>query len=220
MLADPIWRPAIRPVRILAILALIALLLTAAMPPLLTAYARWLMAADPPRSADVAVVLAGGEGERLLAAMRIYREGRAGAILIVGPDVPLLPVYTGEDSLTQGEVKRRIAIRRGIPDEDVWLALGATSTYEEARHARAELERRGAKSAIVVTSPMHLRRSRATFRKIFEGSGIEVGVESLPADIATERADRWWTRERELVAVFTETVKGALYWRKYGADPF
>lgn len=219
MIPDPIWRPSIRPVRVLAALAVLAVLLAVLAPSLLTAYARWLMVSDPPRKADVAIVLAGGEGERLLAAMRIYREGRAGALLIVGPDTPLLPVYTGEDSLTQGEVKRRIAIRKGIPAENVWLSLGATSTYEEALDARAELGRRGARSAIVVTSPIHSRRSRTTFRKVFEGSEITISLETLPRDISTEKPERWWTRERELMAVFTETVKGVFYWRKYGVPP-
>lgn len=219
MIPDPIWRPSIRPVRIVAVIGLLVVLLALLMPSLLTAYARWLMVSDPPRKADVAVVLAGGEGERLLAAMRIYREGRAGSLLIVGPDAPLLPVYTGEDSLTQGEVKRRIAIRKGVPAENVWVALGATSTYEEARRARAELERRGVRRAIVVTSPIHSRRSRATFKKIFEGSPIEITLETLPKDITTERPERWWTRERELMSVFTETVKGVFYWRKYGIPP-
>ncbi|MDM7915592.1 MAG: hypothetical protein QUU85_10065, partial [Candidatus Eisenbacteria bacterium] len=127
---DPVWNVRIRPARILLVLVLLAAAVVLSLPGLLTSYARWLMVSDPHRNAEVAIVLGGGEGERLGAALRIWREGRVPALLITGPDKALLPVYTGgQDSLSQGEVKRRIAIRRGMQPENVWLLLGPTSTY-------------------------------------------------------------------------------------------
>jgi uncharacterized SAM-binding protein YcdF (DUF218 family) len=175
---------------------------------------------DPPRRADVAVVLAGGEGERLGAALRIWRQGRVRALLITGPDVPLLPVYTGEDSLTMAEVKRRIAVKKGVPPGDVWVALGATSTYDEAHDALRALRDHKVRTAIVVTSPFHSRRARATFRRVFRGSGIDISLETLPADLSAEQPNRWWTREREMMAVFTESAKTVFYWNRYGISPF
>jgi uncharacterized SAM-binding protein YcdF (DUF218 family) len=217
---DPIWRIDVRPVRVLIVLAALLVLCAALAPVWMTGYARWLIRTDPPGQADVAIVLAGGEGERLGAALRIWRQGRVGALMITGPNVPLLPVYTGGDSLTMADVKRRIAVRKGVPPEDVWMALGASSTYDEAEDALRALRERNVKKAIVVTSPLHSRRARATFRHVFRGSGVEVTLETLPVDLSAEKPERWWTREREMMAVFTETAKTVFYWNRYGISPF
>jgi uncharacterized SAM-binding protein YcdF (DUF218 family) len=217
---DPVWRVQIRPIRILCVLVGVVIFAWILGPRLMTGYARWLIRTDPPRQGDVAIVLAGGEGERLGAALRIWRQGRVGALMITGPDVALLPVYTGGDSLTMAEVKRRIAIKKGVPADDVWMALGARSTYDEAQDALRALKERGVHNAIVVTSPFHSRRARATFRQIFRGSGIDVTLETLPVDLSAEKPDRWWTREREMMAVFTETAKTVFYWNRYGISPF
>jgi len=216
---DPIWHMRVRPVRVLAVLLLIVLIVILAMSPLLTAYGRWFIRTDPPTQADVAVVLGGGEGERLGAALQIWREGRVTALLITGPATPLLKVYTGTDSLTLGEVKRRIAVRKGVPESKAWLLPGPTSTYEEAVAVRAELERRGAERAIIVTSPLHSRRAGKTFRHVFRGCPIQLSVETLPLEMSQDQPQRWWTREQETTAIFTETVKILYYWNRYRISP-
>jgi uncharacterized SAM-binding protein YcdF (DUF218 family) len=216
---DPVWRCTIRPVRVLIVAAAVIIATVLALPVLLNAYGRWLIRVDPPGRADVAVVLGGGEGERLGAALRIWREGRVPALLVIDPGIPLLPVYTGEDSLTMGEVKRRIAIRRGVPEDRVWILKGATSTYEEATSVRPFLEARGITSAIIVTSPFHSRRARATFERLFRGSPVRIRLETLPLPMSQDRPAGWWTREHDQMAVFTETVKILYYWNRYGVRP-
>jgi uncharacterized SAM-binding protein YcdF (DUF218 family) len=216
---DPVWRLKIRPVRVFAALAVIALALVLATPSIMTAYARWLICVDPPTHADVAVVLGGGEGERLRAALQIWREGRVPAILITGPAVPLLEIYTGEESLTQGEVRRRIAVHKGVPESKVWLLTGPTSTYEEAVAVRAELERRGLNRAIIVTSPLHSRRAGRTFRHVLKGSPIVVTLETLSPERSEDRPREWWTREHDTLSVFSETLKLLYYWNRYGIAP-
>jgi len=217
---DPTWRWNVRPVRVLGLLAALAIILVLATPAALTQYARWLISTDRPQKADVAIVLGGGEGERLGLALRIWREGRVPAILILDSGKPLLPVYTGEDSITQGGVKRRIAVRRGVPDDRVWLLEGVWSTHDEAVRSRRFLEERGAGSAIVVTSPFHSRRARSTFRKIYRDSPIRIAVETLPIGESQDDPVRWWTRERDQISVFTETAKILFYWNRFGVPPF
>jgi uncharacterized SAM-binding protein YcdF (DUF218 family) len=216
---DPIWHWRIRPVRVLFILLVLGSVAYFLMPVLLDAYARWLIRTDSPVHADIAIVLGGGEGERLGAAVRVWREGRVPALLIIDPGIPLLPVYAGEDSLTMGEVKRRIAVRRGMPEETVMVLKGPTSTYEEAVASRPYLEARQIKSAIVVTSPFHSRRARATFRHLFRGSPVRITLETLPLSVSQDRPSRWWVREHDQMAVFTETVKILFYWNRYGISP-
>jgi uncharacterized SAM-binding protein YcdF (DUF218 family) len=117
-------------------------------------------------------------------------------------------------------VKRRIAVRRGVPDASAWLALGPTSTIEEAARVREVLAERGVRRAIIVTSPFHSRRARRTFLMAFQGSGIALSTETLPIGKSQDDPRRWWTREHDLMAVFSETVKLLHYWRQYGIRPF
>ena len=186
----------------------------------LNAYAEWLIVADPLERADVAVTLSGGEGERLVAAIQLFRSEKAGGVVIVGPEVPFLKIYSGEDSLSQGEAKRRIAIKKGVPDSLVSLVLGAQSTYDEATTSLAAAEAQGWSSLAVVTSPLHTRRARATFRKVFRDSGIEVSVYHLPIERSSQNPDHWWRRESDTMAVMTESIKIAFYAYRYRIWPW
>jgi uncharacterized SAM-binding protein YcdF (DUF218 family) len=202
-----------------AILVVAGLAARWATPRLLEAYARWLIVDDPPVRTDAAVVLGGGEGERLFAAIQLYKTGKTGCLLITGSAVPLLKVYSLEDSLTQGEAKRRIAVRKGIPTDSALVALGPTSTWQEAVRARKEAEERHWGSITVVTDPFHTRRARATFRQVFKGSPIKVRIYHLPEGRSGQLVTRWWSRESDYMAVLTETMKLAFYVFNYHVRP-
>lgn len=189
-------------------------------PSILTSYARWLIVQDPVTRADALVALSGGEGERLHASISLYRQGKAGCLLLVGPDAPLLKVYTGEDSLTQGEAKRRIAVRKGVPSDSAIVAVGANSTWDEAQITLGEARARGWRSITIVTDPFHTRRARATFRKVLRGQPVAVCTYHLPADRSTYKPERWWTRERDLMSVLTETIKLVYYAYHYRVWPW
>lgn len=202
------------------VLIVAALVLRWAGPRILEAYGRWLVVEDPFEHADAAVALGGGDGERLVAAIQLYKSSRAASVLITGPNIPLLKVYTGEDSLTQGEAKRRIAIKRGVPADRVLLALGPTSTWQEAQRTRREAEANGWKSIVVVTDPFHTRRARATFHKVFGGSPIQVAVYHLPEGRSSQTTARWWRREGDFMAVINETLKLFFYAYEYRIRPW
>jgi len=201
-------------------LILLVLLLRLAGPRLLEGYARWLMVEDPLRRADAVVALSGGDGERLIASIQLYKRGLAGCLLIVGPNVPLLKVYTGEDSLSQGEAKRRIAVHKGIPPDSALVSLGATSTWEEAKLTLEQARRRGWRSILVVTDPFHTRRARATFRTVFHKSGISVEIYHLPIGRSEQRVERWWRRELDALAVTNETIKLVFYLFNHHVSPW
>ncbi len=192
----------------LVVLALLAWFLG---PPVLTTYARWLVVQDPVERADAVVALSGGDGERLYASINLYKQGKAGCLLLVGPAIPLLKVYTGEDSLTQGEAKRRIAVRKGVPSDSAIVSLGATSTWEEAQTTLMEARARGWRSITIVTDPFHTRRARSTFHKAFHGQPVRIAVYHLPLEHSSYNPQKWWTREHDLIAVMTETVKMVFY---------
>lgn len=183
-------------------------------------FAAWLVVADPIEHADAAVALSGADGERLLACIELYKQGIAKKVLIVGPDVPLLKVYTEEDGLTQGEAKRRIALRRGVAEEDILVELRASSTYDEAITVREVATRESWDEVCIVTSPLHTRRARATFRKVLAGSGVAVEMHHLPIGRSSQNPRDWWRREGDMVAVATETFKMAFYAYRYRIYPW
>ena len=201
----------------LGTLAAIGLALLAAwlvMPPLLTSYAQWLTVEDRWETADAAVALSGGDGERLHASIGLYKQHQARAILLVGPDQPLLKVYTGGDSLTQAEAKRRIILSKKIPSDSVIVATGAYSTWDEAHLTLRAARARGWSSIVIVTDPFHTRRARATFRHVFRNEPVEILAYHLPPGRTTYSPVKWWARERDFMAVVTESIKLPYYaWR-------
>lgn len=199
----------------------LVLLAVIAARPALEGVARFLIVEDPIAGpVDVVAVLSGGEGERLRAAIDLWRAGTARAILLVGPDDPVLKVYSGEDSLTMGEAKRRIAVRKGVPEEAVFVSLGANSTFEEAETVRDACRARGWTRVAVATSPFHTRRARATFRWAFRGSGVDVFVVHRPLGDSVNDPHRWWRREDDTMAVLGEIGRLAYYAYRHRIGPW
>jgi uncharacterized SAM-binding protein YcdF (DUF218 family) len=184
--------------KVVAVLLIIAAVLVALHRPLLTAAAGWLIVDDPLERADVIVVLAGGAGaERVRQAADLYHQGYAPRVLLSGGETTL--------GIPETEILRRQALAHSIPDSALLFEPASTSTYEQARDLRPQLERLGARRAIVVTSSYHTRRTRYLFRKVFSGSPVEIRVFPVQRDIFNP--DQWWTREWDTERVALEYIK-------------
>lgn len=203
---------------IAAILALGAAALMAR--PLMESYAAWLEVEDPEARSDLAVVLDGGEGERLWKGIDLWERRLCQRLLITGDEAPILPVYAGGPGITQAQAKREIAVRRGVPADSIEVLLGPTSTYEEAQAVREWCVRRAIGSVTVVTSPYHTRRARAVFRHAFRDTDIRIAIAHASWELAGCSPRRWWTREKDLIAVFDETVKSFYYAVHFKIFPF
>ena len=152
---------------------------------------------------DAIVLLGGGRGHRCEYASNLHQEGYAPTIVVMGDSV-------GEGRCcSQREYMAEKLYQLGVSPAAVVLAAPSTSTYEEALNARVTLDQLGARSAIVVTDLFHTRRAQATFRKVWRGSGIAVRFSA--ADPSWFEVEGWWTRERELLAVFEEYLKLTYY---------
>jgi uncharacterized SAM-binding protein YcdF (DUF218 family) len=159
------------------------------------AAAGWLVVREDLPRADALAVLAGSATyvERARRAAELYREGRAPRVLLT--DDGQSGGYSAADDRNPLFVERAARELRaaGVPDEAVEVVpQTVTSTFDEAVRLRAHAEARGYGSLLVVTSGYQSRRALWTFRRVFEGSGVRVGVEPVEPGRQTPRPFTWW----------------------------
>ncbi len=179
--------------------------------------ARGLVVRAESGRADALVVLSGSAAyaERAAEAARLYREGRAPLVLLTDDGV------RGGWSEAEQRNPRFVELaaaelrRGGVPAESIKvLDARPTSTYDEAEAVRAYAAERGLRSLVVVTSAYHSRRALWTWRRVFRGSGVEVGLE--PAEGArTPGAWTWWLSAAGWRQVAGEYAKMFYYAARY-----
>lgn len=180
--------------------------------------ARALVVADELPRADRIVVLAGSSTyrERTRLAAALFREGRAPAVTLT--DDGLRGGWSNELQRNPYFVERAAAELKlaGVPDEGVeTLPRAVASTHDEALVLREHAEARGLRSLLVVTSAYHSRRALWTFRKVFEGSGVQVGLAVVPPGDETPGPSTWWLHARGWRVVAGEYVKLIYYRLRY-----
>ncbi len=137
----------------------------------------------PLEPADAIVVISGDtELARFWEGMRLYQEGWGRVLLLSG---------AAEDSgPSNAMVMADMARAMGVPASDLLVDPDAMDTYGNAVNSLRLLRSRGLTSALVVTSPYHVRRTVATFQAVFRDSGVDVRVWSAP-DPHWRKAS-WW----------------------------
>jgi uncharacterized SAM-binding protein YcdF (DUF218 family) len=193
--------------RVAAGLFVIAVVLYAFSPTLLTAVGEQLIHADTPQRADAIIVLAPFL-DRLMEAADLYRQGLAPVVILTR-----MSRDAGEQELIDRQIiesseerKRRALIALGVrADAIVVLDPVVDSTADEARAFAEWARRHPIRRAIVVTSPLHTGRSRRTFIRAVEKLPIEVLVR--PSSRNTFRSDTWW-RSRDTLR------DGLIEWQK------
>jgi uncharacterized SAM-binding protein YcdF (DUF218 family) len=181
--------------------------------PLIAAY---LDVSELPRHADFIVTLSGGSGHltpdghwvssREYEAAKLYREGMAANIII--------SVYSGEDGV---KAAKNDLAQAGVPGNAILVNDKPTSTWDEAQQLLDMLRANSAHSAIIVTDAYHIRRARATFRRLQTDPAIELIFVACPAafDYST-----WWDSEDGRAAIGDEYAKIVYYLIHYGVPPW
>ena len=164
---------------------------------LLTALGSYLIKADAPEKADIALVLGGdGEGNRILQAAKLVRSGYVAQVLVSGP--------SGLYGYHECDLAIPFAVKAGYP-ESYFLHLenDARSTKEEARDAILRLRQLGVHKVLLVTSDYHTRRSG----KIYRAAAPDLQFVVVAAPDRYFTAGGWWhNRQGEKIA-FNEWVK-------------
>lgn len=186
---------------ILAVLG--AAVLFVSSPVWLPATGTFLIKADQPERADLAVVLAGGSsGNRILRGAELVRDGFAKKVLVSNT-----AGYYGHE---EADMAIDFASRHGAPRE-IFLktAHQSKSTEEEAQTILPVLREMNVRTFLLVTSDYHTRRAGRIFGRYLDGLRMRVIATPDPH----YHPDRWW-KSRESRKVFflewTKTLAGTL----------
>jgi len=189
--------------KLLILLAILALPLYLFHGFILDKAAKYLYCKDELKPADVIVVLAGEETERVEYGVKLFKEGWARKDRMILSGGPVVWKYTF------ASLMEKHALYLGVPKKDILLEDRSTSTEEDARFTREILRQHGYTSLILVTSPYHSKRADKIFRKTM---GNEIRVISAPAEKSWFRFEDWWERKRDRKVVFMEFSKFLWFW--------
>lgn len=177
--------------------------------PLLARYGRWLVREDPETPADAVVVLGGSSGFRVLAGVELVERGLAPRLAMTA-EPPEFPDFE-EPPITRWLA---LADSLGVEESALDVLMPTYSTFDDAWLARRYAESHGLRSLIFVTDPYHTRRARWVLSRVFDDTGIRIGMRaSAPPWF---RPSSWWKDERQVLAVTLEYAKLAYYAYTYG----
>lgn len=156
---------------------------------------RQIVAPDVLPQADVIVVLGGGTesfdaprsgvevngaGDRVIHAVRLYRQGSAPYILLSGGNIDWLSARTTTPAFEMKE----LMVFMGVPEAALILQDQSQNTAEDVLFSSRILKERGFERVILVTSAQHMPRSVALFRS--------QGIEVIPSPTDYSITDAEW----------------------------
>ena len=142
------------------------------------------------RHVDTIIVL-GGDSERLPYGIKLYKSNYSNKIIISG-----------------GDISKKQILESGVPLNDIILENKSTTTYENAKFSREIMLRNNFKSAIVVSSPYHMRRTSLIFGNIFKKDNIILLYS--PVNNSWFKSDNW-TNKLEMKVILEEYAKIVYY---------
>ena len=111
---------------------------------------------------------------------------------------------------------KKYLITLGVPGKNIFSGNKIVeSTFLEAAEVKRICIENNLKSVLILTSAFHTGRSVRIFRKVFADTDIEVFVTGVPLENEGMSLVKWYTREKELLWVFQESIKSLLYFIKY-----
>ncbi len=167
--------------------------LTLALPPALRSFGHWLVVQDALAAADAIFVHGGPVPFRAIEAAEIYLQGHAPevwlAVVRPTPEEEALE-RLGIEKPEGWTYSRQVLERLGVPADAIrLLERKVLNTADEVEAVAEELQRRGGRRVILVTSKQHSRRVRIIWDRTTDGSleAVVRHAESDPFD-----PDRWW----------------------------
>ena len=172
------------------------------------------MVSASPDAPQAIVSLASHEWERLPEAARLARQYPAAVVLLT------VPRRVTEQNCYRCSERRDFLAREGVePDRIHILSDRVSNTRDEAAACLAYLRTIRPTEIIVVTSPYHTRRALATFRRVFEGIEVKIGIRPAVTN-SPARPHRWWREPYDRAYVAYEWAAIVYYAFRFGVYPW
>ncbi|HEV2915231.1 MAG TPA: YdcF family protein [Pyrinomonadaceae bacterium] len=168
--------------------------------------------------ADALVVLSGSGVylERAGSAAQLWKEGRADKIILTNDSQHGGWSEAKQRNPSFVERASEELERAGVAADKIEvLPEAVTSTHDEALLLRRYATTHGLRSILVVTSAYHSRRALWTLRRVFQGSGIEVGLTAVAPGQQSPPPATWWWHALGWRTVALEYIKLGYYWLSY-----
>lgn len=178
------------------------------------AAAKLLIVKAPLEHADAIVLLSGSTSykERAQLAAQLYSEGRAPKIILTNDGQRGSWSTVEQRNPFYYESTMAELVRLGIPKERIDVLLQPISgTYGEATVLRKHLQGQGIRTILVVTSAYHSRRALWTYYRVFDKTGIQIGLEPAQTGWQTPSPATWWLHLRGWQIVPAEYLKLIYY---------
>lgn len=170
----------------------------------MSAAGSFLVVRDELKPADVIIAL-GGDVERVTHAAILYKRGYAKFIIMTAP-------------VAMAEWMKQAAVEAGVPADRILLEPKAEHTYQHPVFVKPIMAAHGFTSAIVVSSPYHMRRVAMLFNRVFHKTGIKLIY--YPVTNSWFDMEHWWESQEGRRIVFSEYGKMVVNFFGTGVNDF
>jgi uncharacterized SAM-binding protein YcdF (DUF218 family) len=168
---------------------------------------KYLVFEKPVQKADVMVVLSGDNGERIEAAVELYKKGYSRKILMAGGGKYFGHYYS--------EYMKNYALELGVPKRAVIEERNALSTFENAAFLIPMIKEKKWQNILIVTSKYHTRRAYKIFEKVLiHDAKLKVNIFILGSDDKIDY-QKWWKNHESAEYILIEWAKTIVYAVKY-----
>jgi len=177
----------------LLFLIILVVVLVLALP---TAIGYYLSPLDKLERVDTIVVVSGGETElRVEEGVSLYKAKYAPKIIFSGA--------AKEGEVSNALAMKRLAIKAGVPAEDILIEENSKDTKENAINTSLILKQYNFKSIILTTSPYHQKRAHQLFKKY----SPEVKIINWSSKDSNWRKFGWWRNDYGVKLTISELMK-------------
>ncbi|HVQ35980.1 MAG TPA: YdcF family protein, partial [Pyrinomonadaceae bacterium] len=154
--------------------------------------------------------------ERTRFAAKLLNEGRAPRIILTNDNQD--SGWSAEEERNPKFVERAAdeLKQNGVPAEKIEIIPAVVwGTHDEVVRIRQYASEHKLQSILVVTSAYQSRRALWTLRRVFSGSGIEIGLDAVEPGAESPSRLTWWRSSLGWKMVPGEYLKLVYYWLKY-----
>ncbi len=161
---------------------------------------------DKLKKADLIIVPGSSQRHLPQKAVRLYKKGFAPKILFTGG-------FNQKIKKNECDFGKEIALKKGIPPEDIFYENKSLNTKENAKEAVKIIKRHRltCKKIILVGKFYHARRLKMTFAKFFPDSELIIFPVTDERKITSKN---WWKDKEKTTKVMEEVKKIGEYFLK------